>query len=97
MNKIDFIKKYTDPMNKDSAVYDLELNFIKGNLYSNGFYIVSPSSHNMIVNLKTVKIKTVIEETFIDSAIKKIKEDRMLSRKQLLWLDDLITKYLFVN
>lgn len=95
--KIKFIESYTDPTNKDSVVYDLELNFIKGNLYSNGFYMVSPSSYNMIVDLKTTNIKTDIEKTFINSTIKKIKKDMLLSRKQLEWLDDLIGKYLFVN
>jgi len=95
--KTKFIESYTDPTNKDSTTYDLELNFVKANLYSNGFYIVSPSSYNMIVDLKTTKIKRDIEKTFINSTIKKIKKDMLLSRNQLLWLDDLITKYLFVN
>lgn len=92
-----FLKKYSDPSKKDGNSYEFRLTFVRANLYSNGNYIISPSSFNMVLDLKTRNIKTEFERVFIDGVIKNVKKDMLLSRKQLEWLDDLIGKYLFVN
>jgi hypothetical protein len=93
----EFLKKYSDPYKKDANSYEFRLTFVRANLYSNGHYIISPSSFNMVLDLKTRNIKTEFERVFIDGVIKNVKKDMLLSRKQLEWLDDLIGKYLFVN